>query len=96
MENELKRYKSLFGLLGRHISYSFSRGYFSRKFKNLQLNDHFYTNFDLPTIEDFPKILQEHPNLKGMNVTIPYKESVIPHLDHLHKKGKKNWRSKHH
>lgn len=89
MENELKRYKSLFGLLGRHISYSFSRGYFSRKFKNLQLDDHFYTNFDLPTIEDFPKILQEHPNLKGMNVTIPYKESVIPHLDHLHKKAKK-------
>lgn len=89
MENELNAYKSLFGLLGKNIAYSFSRGYFSRKFKSLQLNDHFYTNFDIPSIDEFPKIFEEHSNLIGMNVTIPYKESVIPHLDSLHKKARK-------
>lgn len=89
MENEPKKYNSLFGLLGKHIAYSFSRGYFKDKFKALKLSDHYYTNFDIPTIEDFPKIIKQYPNLKGMNVTIPYKEDVIPYLDDLHKKAKK-------
>ncbi|WP_046744209.1 shikimate dehydrogenase family protein [Kordia zhangzhouensis] len=89
MENELKTYKTLFGLLGKHIAYSFSRGYFSDKFKKLNRDDHFYTNFDIPSIEKFPQLISEYSNLKGMNVTIPYKEAVIPYLDNLHKKAKK-------
>jgi shikimate dehydrogenase len=55
MENEQKMSKFLFGLLGKHIAYSFSRGYFKDKFKALKLSDHSYTNFDIPTIEQFPK-----------------------------------------
>lgn len=89
MENAQKMPKYLFGLLGKHIAYSFSRGYFSEKFKTLQLDDHFYTNFDIPTIRDFTKIIAENKNLKGMNVTIPYKEVVLPYLDKLHKKASK-------
>lgn len=89
MENEQKMPKSLFGLLGKHISYSFSKGYFTDKFKVLKFTEHSYTNFDIPTIEEFPKIIEQNPNIKGMNVTIPYKEAVIPFLDHLHKKAKK-------
>lgn len=76
-------YKNLYGLLGRNISYSFSRGYFSEKFERENIKDSFYTNFDIPKITDFKNVIAEYPNLKGMNVTIPYKEAVIPFLDEL-------------
>ncbi len=75
--------KNRFGLVGKNISYSFSRGYFSKKFKKMGLSDHSYENFDLAQIEDFNALISES-NLKGLNVTIPYKEAVIPFLDDLH------------
>ncbi|WP_422860430.1 shikimate dehydrogenase family protein [Flagellimonas sp. S174] len=74
--------KNRYGLLGKNISYSFSKGYFSKKFKALQLEEHSYENFDIQTIEEFPKIL-EQVNLKGLNVTIPYKESILPYLSEI-------------
>ena len=73
-----------FGLVGKNIGYSFSRGYFSTKFEKLGLSDHRYENFDLNHIEEFPNILKQHPDLQGLNVTIPYKQAIIPYLDHLH------------
>lgn len=79
----------LFGLLGKNIEYSFSRGYFSDKFQNLKLKKHKYVNFDLEDIKNFPLIIQQNENLKGFNVTIPYKEKVIPFLDKLDKTAKK-------
>ena len=79
----------LFGLLGKNIEYSFSRGYFSDKFQNLKLKKHKYVNFDLGDIKNFPLIIQQNENLKGFNVTIPYKEKVIPFLDKLDKTAKK-------
>lgn len=75
----------LFGLLGKNIEYSFSRGYFSDKFAQLNLKGHKYVNFDLEQIEDLPKTIKESENLKGMNVTIPYKEEVIPFLNKIDK-----------
>jgi shikimate dehydrogenase len=75
--------KSKFGLLGKNISYSFSSGYFTKKFEKLNLKKHKYVNFDIPEIKDFPSIIEETPNLKGMNVTIPYKEEVMQYLDKL-------------
>ena len=72
-----------FGLVGKAISYSFSRGYFEEKFKNLDLPHHSYENFDLDTIEEFPALYANTQYLKGLNVTIPYKEAVIPYLDAL-------------
>lgn len=90
MDNVHEKYKFLFGLLGKNISYSFSRAYFAEKFKKMQLPEHQYVNFDIPKIEDFPVIIASNtPTLQGMNVTIPYKEAVIPYLDKLHKKAKK-------
>lgn len=77
-----------FGLIGKHIDYSFSRAYFSEKFKNEGLH-HTYENFDINTIEEFPKIVNATSHLRGLNVTIPYKEAVIPFLDKLHKTAKK-------
>jgi shikimate dehydrogenase len=75
----------LFGLLGKNIAYSFSRGYFTEKFKELNLKKHKYINFDLQQISDFPNAIKEHQSLKGMNVTIPYKEDVMPFLNKLDK-----------
>jgi shikimate dehydrogenase len=72
-----------YGLVGRNISYSFSRGYFSRKFADLGLNHISYENYDLEQIEEFPRMLAGNPGLAGLNVTIPYKEAVIVFLDHL-------------
>lgn len=79
----------LFGLLGKNIEYSFSRGYFSNKFQKLKLKKHRYVNFDIEDIKNFPLIIQKNENLKGFNVTIPYKEKVIPFLDTLDKTAKK-------
>jgi len=85
---EKKEKSRLFGLLGKDISYSFSRGYFSEKFKQLNLDNHSYVNFDLPKIEDFPSILEDNESVLGINVTIPYKEAVIPYLDKIDKTAK--------
>lgn len=71
-----------FGLIGRNISYSFSKKYFSDKFKNLLLPNYRYDLFDLNSLEEFESVLNS-PNLKGLNVTIPYKVDIIPLLDEV-------------
>ncbi|SDL74021.1 shikimate dehydrogenase [Salinimicrobium catena] len=71
-----------FGLLGRNISYSFSRGYFSEKFSREGISAT-YENFDLQELSQFSEVLKKNPDLKGLNVTIPYKEQIIPFLDEL-------------
>ena len=81
--------KKRFGLLGRNINYSFSRGYFTEKFEKEKLAGCTYENFDIPTIESFLEIIKNNEHLSGMNVTIPYKESVMPFLDKLSKKATK-------
>lgn len=75
------------GLLGKNISYSFSKNYFKEKFKNENITDVSYENFDIDTILKFPEIIKHTKGLKGLNVTIPYKEDVIPYLDKLNKKA---------
>jgi len=76
------------GLLGKDISYSFSRTYFKEKFKNENINNTSYENFDIENIDLFPSIIENTKGLKGLNVTIPYKEQVIPFLDKINKKAK--------
>ncbi|MFI2742874.1 shikimate dehydrogenase family protein [Zhouia sp. PK063] len=74
----------LFGLIGKNISYSFSRGFFSKKFEELHIsNTHSYVNFDIDAIEKFTTEIINQPNLVGCNVTIPYKQDIIPFLDEL-------------
>ncbi|WP_394970849.1 shikimate dehydrogenase family protein [uncultured Croceitalea sp.] len=77
-----------FGLIGKNISYSFSRRYFSEKFTELKLLGYSYENFDLDTISKFKSLIAEN-SLSGLNVTIPYKESIIPYLDCLDKTAEK-------
>jgi shikimate dehydrogenase len=76
------------GLLGKNISYSFSKAYFKKKFENENINNITYENFDIESIDLFPSILNNTKNLRGLNVTIPYKEVVMPFLDKINKKAK--------
>jgi shikimate dehydrogenase len=77
-----------YGLIGKNISYSFSKKYFSNKFKVFHFDNCEYLNFDIENIKNFPDILAETKGLKGLNVTIPYKEQIIPYLDKLSKNAK--------
>ncbi|MBD2766943.1 shikimate dehydrogenase [Hymenobacter sp. BT664] len=72
-----------FGLIGRTLSHSFSQTYFAQKFYSLGLTEYQYDLFELATIEELPGLLAAHPDLVGLNVTVPYKEVVIPYLDEL-------------
>jgi shikimate dehydrogenase len=80
--------KNQYGLIGKNIAYSFSRNYFNEKFRKLEI-DRTYENFDIEDISRFSDIIQNNPNLKGLNVTIPYKEAVIPYLDALSETAQK-------
>lgn len=71
-----------FGLIGRNISYSFSRKYFTDKFSREDISAK-YENFDLQDITEFHKVIRDNPDLRGLNVTIPYKEEIISFLDAL-------------
>ncbi|GGB86294.1 shikimate 5-dehydrogenase [Flavobacterium suaedae] len=81
--------KKVFGLIGKNISYSFSAEYFAKKFSKQKLENCSYQNFDIDDIKELKNIIANTSNLKGLNVTIPYKEEVIPLLDSISKKAKK-------
>ena len=70
-----------FGLIGKNIEYSFSKKYFSEKFKKENL-DYTYSNFDIVNISEIESILQNN-SISGYNVTIPYKEEIIKFLDEI-------------
>lgn len=73
----------IFGLIGFPLGHSFSSAYFAKKFESENIQDAKYLNFPLESIEQLPKLIGETGNLKGLNVTIPYKQRVIPYLDEL-------------
>jgi shikimate dehydrogenase len=68
-----------FGLIGYPLGHSFSGKYFGNKFKIAGIEDCSYSNYEIANISLLPEILKD-PDLEGLNVTIPYKESVIPFL----------------
>ncbi len=69
-----------FGLIGRTLSHSFSQAYFSQKFDRLHLTDCRYELFELAAASELPQLIARHPDLAGLNVTIPYKEQIWPYL----------------
>lgn len=71
-----------YGLIGRTLGHSFSQRFFTEKFAREKINAS-YLNFELPDISLLPEIIAANPSLHGLNVTIPYKEAVIPLLDHI-------------
>lgn len=71
-----------YGLIGYPLGHSFSKNYFNQKFESEKI-DAEYINFPIPTIKEFKNVLKENPDLRGLNVTLPYKTQVIPFLDEL-------------
>ncbi len=76
-----------YGLIGYPLGHSFSITYFNEKFENENI-DARYVNYEIPDIEELPEILASFPELKGLNVTIPYKQKVIDYLDDLSPEAK--------
>lgn len=72
-----------FGLIGYPLSHSFSKKYFTEKFEKAGIANCEYDNYPLDSIAEFPGLLEALPELQGLNVTVPYKERVIPFLDRL-------------
>ena len=76
------------GLIGRPLSHSFSKSYFTNKFEKQGITDFQYQLFELTTIEELIPLLKSTPNLVGLNVTIPYKQEVLPYLDEISPEAK--------
>jgi len=72
----------IYGLIGENLSHSFSSRYFNEKFLKEGITYACYKNFELKNISEFPQLIREN-NLSGLNITIPYKESIIPFLDKI-------------
>ena len=76
-----------YGLIGYPLGHSFSRKFFTEKFAKEGI-DAQYLNFEIPSIEEFPNIIKNNPTLKGLNVTIPYKQQVMQYLDDISEEAK--------
>ena len=71
-----------YGLIGYPLGHSFSVSYHNQRFADEGINAK-YINFEIPSIDELPEVLGSNPELKGLNVTIPYKEKVIEFLDYI-------------
>lgn len=78
----------LFGLIGYPLTHSFSKRYFSEKFEKENIQDASYVNFEIPDASEMVEIVKNNQDLKGMNVTIPHKQTVLAHLDRLDESAK--------
>ncbi|OKL38987.1 shikimate dehydrogenase family protein [Pontibacter flavimaris] len=72
-----------FGLIGKKLGHSFSKKFFTEKYEREGITDAVYGLYELPGVEELPELLRQEPELAGLNVTVPYKEQVIPLLDEL-------------
>ena len=71
-----------YGLIGYPLGHSFSRKFFTEKFEKEGI-DAQYLNFEIPSIEEFPEIIKNNPEVRGLNVTIPYKQQVMQYLHNI-------------
>ena len=78
-----------FGLIGYRLGYSFSKGFFTEKFKKESLKDHEYVNFELDSIKEFLSIFEKNENISGLNCTIPYKQQIMSYLDEIDEEAAK-------
>ena len=79
MSNAMRR----FGLFGYPLAHSYSKKFFTEKFQREGRTDCIYENFESQNIQDLKSLVRQHPDLEGLNVTIPFKQEVIPMLDNL-------------
>ncbi|GAB4189040.1 MAG: shikimate dehydrogenase [Thermoflexibacter sp.] len=73
----------IFGLIGKKLTHSFSKKYFTEKFEREHIKQVVYELFELPSVDDFPQLIDNQENLKGLNVTIPYKLEILPFLHEI-------------
>ncbi len=71
------------GLIGFPLTHSFSKRYFADKFAFESLQGYTYENYALQSVEELPKLIADHPSLRGLNVTIPHKQSILRYMDQL-------------
>ncbi len=71
-----------FGLVGYPLGHSYSREFFRKKFKKLELKDHIYELFEMEYLKEFPALWLKHTDLVGVNVTVPHKENILRFLDY--------------
>ncbi len=76
-----------YGIIGNPLCHSLSPNFFNERFTQKNIRSE-YLKFEIESIAEFPNIIKEHPMLVGLNVTIPYKQSVIPYLDELDEHAK--------
>lgn len=74
-------------MIGYPLGHSFSAGYFNKKFAE-QKRDAVYSNYEIADIKEIERVLAENPELKGLNVTIPHKQHVIPYLEEISPEAK--------
>ena len=79
----------IYGLIGYPLSHSGSESWFADKLRNEGKAGYLYKKLPLASLDEFPSILDKYPDLKGLNVTIPYKEKIIPRLEELDPKAEK-------
>ena len=77
----------MYGLIGRKLGHSFSANYFNNKFRKEGINESYHL-FQLSSIDEFPDLIERNTDLKGLNVTIPYKQEVMPFLSHISDEAK--------
>jgi len=78
----IQKMTAIYGLIGKNLGHSFSKSYFTEKFHSEHI-DAIFENFELEEINGFTSLLASHPQLRGLSVTIPYKEAIVPYLDVL-------------
>lgn len=78
-----KNILKVLGLIGYPLSHSFSEGYFADKFRKEGIEGYTYLNFPIPAIGSLKELILEETGLVGLNVTIPYKEQILDHLDEI-------------
>lgn len=72
----------MYGLIGKPLGHSFSQKYFTKKFTDEKIDESYHL-FELDSIDDVVSLVDSHPDLRGFNVTIPYKKQIIPYLESL-------------
>ena len=83
-----KSLHKIFGLIGNPLSHSFSKKYFTEKFLSENIPDASYENFQIDSLTKLPEIINQYPALSGLNVTIPYKQEILNHLNFIDPEAK--------
>jgi shikimate dehydrogenase len=79
---DFELYMKTFGIIGYPLTHSFSQRFFTEKFQALKI-DAEYINFEIISLETLPELIRTHKSLTGLNVTMPFKEKIIPYLDEI-------------